>query len=210
MWRSLRFLSGLGVLLVCAAEMRADRLRITSTPAGATVKIDGVKLGTTPLEKEYPGGYFHRTKTLVGTRLDHEVVAEVSLKDYVTQEIVLTGGPHNWLDLHGRNHGQYFVFKAREVHVDLVPESEATEDIATGASDSGRREGLGQRTLRALPLRNRCASIRTKRERTRVIFRFSFAPPHGTQGKGLALRPQLERQPQAQARAWNLQADLAR
>jgi serine protease Do len=143
MWRSLRFLSGLGVLLVCAAGVRADTLRITSTPAGATVVIEGVTVGTTPLEKEYPGGYFHRTKTLVGMRLDHELIAQVSLKDYITQEIVLTGRPHNWLDLHGRNHGEYFVFKAREQHVDLVPEWEATENIATKVSGSRRDRETG-------------------------------------------------------------------
>jgi PEGA domain len=36
----------------------AERLRITSTPPGAKVEINGVAVGTTPFEKAYPGGYF--------------------------------------------------------------------------------------------------------------------------------------------------------
>ena len=42
----------------------AEKLRITSTPPGAKIEINGVAVGTTPFEKDYPGGYFHKTKTL--------------------------------------------------------------------------------------------------------------------------------------------------
>jgi hypothetical protein len=41
----------------------AEKLRITSTPPGAKVEINGVAVGTTPFEKDYPSGYFHKTKT---------------------------------------------------------------------------------------------------------------------------------------------------
>jgi hypothetical protein len=41
----------------------ADTLKITSTPSGASVEINGVTVGTTPYEEEVPGGYFHKTKT---------------------------------------------------------------------------------------------------------------------------------------------------
>jgi PEGA domain len=50
-------------LLVCPARSTADILKITSSPAGATVEIDGVLEGMTPFEKDFPGGYFHKTKT---------------------------------------------------------------------------------------------------------------------------------------------------
>jgi PEGA domain len=54
-----------------APSAAAETLRITSMPAGATVEIDGVIVGTTPFSKKYPGGYFHRTRTALGTRLEH-------------------------------------------------------------------------------------------------------------------------------------------
>jgi hypothetical protein len=51
-------------LLVCfVAPFLAQSLKITSKPAGAKVELDGVSAGTTPFEKTFPGGYFHRTHT---------------------------------------------------------------------------------------------------------------------------------------------------
>jgi hypothetical protein len=38
------------------------------------VELDGVSVGATPLEKKFPGGYFHRTKTKFGQRLEHPMV----------------------------------------------------------------------------------------------------------------------------------------
>jgi hypothetical protein len=49
----------------CVAH--AEKLRITGTPPGAKVEINGLAVGTTLLEKEYPGGYFHGAKTAVGS-----------------------------------------------------------------------------------------------------------------------------------------------
>jgi len=37
----------------------------------ATVELDGVAIGTTPCEKDFPGGYFHKTKTSFGARREH-------------------------------------------------------------------------------------------------------------------------------------------
>jgi len=65
--------------LTCPTHALADKLRITSTPPSATVEIDGVATGTTPFEKDYPGGYFHKTRTSFGARLEHPTVARVSL-----------------------------------------------------------------------------------------------------------------------------------
>ena len=73
----LRFYAWL-FLLTCPAHAFADRLRITSNPSGATVEIDGVSTGTTPFEKEYPGGCFHKTRTSFGARLEHPMVASSS------------------------------------------------------------------------------------------------------------------------------------
>lgn len=120
--------------LACVAA-RADTVKITSTPPGATVAIDGIVAGKTPLEKEYPGGYFRRTKTAVGTRLEHPLTARISLNGYTTKEIPLTDGPMEWISLNGRRHGQYWLFKAKEFNVQLDAIAQTfTGDISEGSS----------------------------------------------------------------------------
>ena len=99
-------LSAILLLLSCPARAAADTLKITSTPPGATVEIDGVRAGTTPFETDYPGGYLHKTKTSMGSRLEHPMVARVSLAGYVTKEVRLTDGPMNWISINGRNRGE--------------------------------------------------------------------------------------------------------
>ncbi len=49
------------------------------------------------------------------------MVARVSLPGYATHEIALTEGPMQWIDLHGRNHGQYWLFKSDHFEVQLDP-----------------------------------------------------------------------------------------
>jgi len=107
-------------LLLCfVASSSADTLKITSSPPGAIVEIDGIALGVTPFEKEFPGGYFHRTRTALGQRLEHPMVARLFLPGYATREIALTVGPMNWIDLHGHNHGEYWLIKSDHFHADL-------------------------------------------------------------------------------------------
>lgn len=100
---------------------RADTLKINSNPAGATVEIDGVAVGTTPFAKDYPGGYFHRTRTATGQRLEHPMVVRISLQGYATKEIVLTEGPMDWISLNGRHHGEYWLLKSDHFEVQLDP-----------------------------------------------------------------------------------------
>src|SRR5271154_4071405 len=109
------------LLLLCAAATRAETLKITSTPPGATVEINGVPAGTTPFEKDYPGGYFHKTLTSMGSRLEHAMVARISLTGYATKEIPMTDGPMNWISLNGRNHGEYWLFKSDHFQAVLQP-----------------------------------------------------------------------------------------
>src|SRR6476646_11754423 len=99
-------------LLFCPVHALADTLKITSKPSGATVEIDGVLAGTTPFEKDYPGGYFHKTKTSMGSRLEHPMVARISLAGYVTREIRLTDGQMNWISINARNRGEYWLLKS--------------------------------------------------------------------------------------------------
>ena len=107
-------------LLLCfVTSSSAETLKITSSPPGATVELDGVTVGSTPFEKDFPGGYFHRTRTALGQRLEHPMVARLSLPGYATREIALTVGPMDWIDLHGHNHGEYWLFKSDHFHADL-------------------------------------------------------------------------------------------
>ncbi len=102
---------------------RADILKITSTPSGASVEINGVTVGTTPYEEQVPGGYFHKTKTALGRRLQHSMIARISLAGYTTKEVQMTEGPMNWVSLKGHNHGEYWLVKTNHFHVDLDPVS---------------------------------------------------------------------------------------
>jgi serine protease Do len=103
----------------------ADKLLITSTPAGATVEIDGAPAGTTPFEKDFPGGYFHKTKTALGARLEHPMTLRLTLAGYATRDLQITEGPMNWRSLKGHDYGEYWLLKTNHVHVDLVPISHA-------------------------------------------------------------------------------------
>src|SRR5258708_19449817 len=80
---------------LCAPSTPADTLKITSTPSGATVEINGVAVGTTPYEEEVPGGYFRKTKTPLGRRLQNPTPARITLPRYTTKEIQLTQRPIN-------------------------------------------------------------------------------------------------------------------
>jgi serine protease Do len=127
------------LLLLFPAITRADKLTITSTPPGATVEIDGVKVGKTPFVKDYPGGYFRRTKTAVGSRLGHPLAARVTLEGFAPKVVALCDGPQQWRDLHGRSRGEYWTFKIASFEVALVPiAKEFTGEVAvkTGRNTS--------------------------------------------------------------------------
>src|SRR5580704_15953466 len=125
-------------MLVCPTRGLADKLQFTSTPAGATVELDGMAIGVTPCEKEFPGGYFDKTRTSYGARLEHALVARISLAGYATKELTLTEGPQNWISLNGRNRGEYWLLKADRFHVNLLPIGETfTGEVVAKASDGG-------------------------------------------------------------------------
>lgn len=128
------------ILLTCPAHALADKLRITSNPSGATVEIDGVNAGTTPFEKDYPGGYFHKTKTAFGTRLEHPMVARISLSGYSTKELTLTDGPMLWVSLYGRVRGEYWLLKSDHFNAELQPVSETFTGEIAAAVSGGRVE----------------------------------------------------------------------
>jgi serine protease Do len=121
----------------CTPSTRADTLKITSSPPGATVEINGVAVGKTPYENEVPGGYFHKTKTALGRRLQHSMIARISLVGYTTKELQMTEGPMNWVSLKGHNHGEYWLLKLKHFHVDLDPISKVfTGNIVADVSET--------------------------------------------------------------------------
>lgn len=131
-----QLLVGAALLWLCPARVCGDTLRITSSPSGATVEINGVMVGTTPFEKDFPGGYFRKTRTAFGARLEHRLVARISLEGYVTKELVMTEGPMNWVGPTGRHHGEYWLFKSDHFQVDLTPLSKVfTGAISARVSD---------------------------------------------------------------------------
>jgi len=108
-------------LLVCSHSTLAQTLKISSTPSGAKVELDGVAVGTTPYETKVPGGYFHKTHTAFGARLEHPMVLRVSMEGYATKEIVMTEGPMHWMAVNGTYHGDYWLLKTD--HFDVVLDS---------------------------------------------------------------------------------------
>jgi Trypsin-like peptidase domain/PEGA domain len=131
------FVFALAVCL-CSPCALADTLKITSTPSGVTVEINGVAVGTTPYEQQLPGGYFHKTKTALGRRLQNPMAVRISLAGYTTKEIQMTEGPMNWVSLKGHNHGEYWLLKLRHFHIDLDPISKVfTGNISADIPDAG-------------------------------------------------------------------------
>jgi len=152
--------SALLFLLVWPAHSAADTLKITSKPAGASVEINGVHEGTTPFEKDYPGGYFHKTRTSMGARLEHGMVARVSLAGYVTKEIKMTDGPMNWISLNGRNRGEYWLLKSDHFEVELQPVGQVfTGGVTANISSAGRVDLRPELSMEELVLRTKPAVV---------------------------------------------------
>jgi S1-C subfamily serine protease len=115
--------ASLALLAFCAAAQRtfAETLTITSSPPGATVEIDGIVVGKTPYQMKAPGGYFHKTHTVFGQRLEHSMTVRIYKDGYSSQEVKLTDGPFEWVALNGRDHGKYWVIKTNHVEATLEP-----------------------------------------------------------------------------------------
>lgn len=112
-------LSFIIITLFCVS-VSAQTLKVTSNPPGATVEINGVVVGITPYEAKVPGGYFKKTKTAFGKRLESQQFCRVSLKGYVSREFEMATGPMEWRNLEGTNLGLYWLLKTDLFHVDLV------------------------------------------------------------------------------------------
>ena len=110
-----------GVLCLLSSSARAATLSINSTPSGATVEINGLITGKTPYTVQYPGGYFHKTHTVFGSRLEHPIVVRISMDGYASQPITLTEGPFTWHSFNGRSEGNYWLIKTDHLQAILEP-----------------------------------------------------------------------------------------
>jgi S1-C subfamily serine protease len=154
-------------LFPLAAPSRGDTLEITSAPSGATVEIDGVVVGTTPYKQDVPGGYFHKTRTALGQRLQHSMIARISLPGYTTKEIQMTEGPMNWVSLKGHNYGEYWLLKLKQFHVDLDPISKVftgniSVDIPEAAGGSRDTDTTSEPSIEDVITRAKPAVVRLK------------------------------------------------
>jgi hypothetical protein len=111
-------------ILVLAPRNCAQSLNVTSVPAGANVEIEGALVGTTPFHTDYPGGYFHKTHTVFGARLEHAMTLRVSKDGYAWQQITITDGPFEWLTVNGKRRGNYFVLKSDHFDMTLTARAE--------------------------------------------------------------------------------------
>ncbi len=125
--------------LLLAPRTNAETLTITSSPAGASVEIDGHAAGTTPYTIDYPGGYFHKTHTVFGARLDHSMTVKVSMSGYLTEQKTLTEGPFEWVAVNGRHHGNYFLLKSGRFDIKLDPVSYGSAPVETIGHDGPLR-----------------------------------------------------------------------
>jgi len=112
---------GCGLLCLLSSSAHAATLSISSTPSGATVEINGLITGKTPYTVQYPGGYFHKTHTVFGSRLEHPIVVRISMDGYASQQITLTEGPFTWHSFNGHSEGNYWLIKTDHFQAILEP-----------------------------------------------------------------------------------------
>lgn len=124
----IRILLGFMMLGAFMTSASADTLTVTSVPSGATVEVDGLAVGKTPLTYKMPGAYFHKPHTSFGTRLEHPITVRLSLDGYATERVTITEGPYVWRSFMGRTEGSYFLVKSDHFQVMLNP----LKDIFTG------------------------------------------------------------------------------
>lgn len=125
------------VFLLVTPRAQANALTITSTPSGATVEIDGTVVGKTPYRTDFPGGYFHKTHTVFGTRLEHAMILRVSMDGYGAEQINMTEGPFQWTAVTGRREGTYFLLRSNKFDVNLAAGYEPSRNVGAPTGRAG-------------------------------------------------------------------------
>lgn len=133
LWASLLLLA---FLAPAPRAYAAATLTITSTPAGATVEIDGIVVGKTPYRSKFPDGYFHKPHTVFGSRLGHALILRVSMDGYAPEQVNMTDGPIDWVAVTGRREGTYFLLKSDRFDVTLTAASQLSQSARTAIETS--------------------------------------------------------------------------
>jgi hypothetical protein len=154
LWASLALL----VWLLPAGRAEADTLTITSTPSGATVEIDGSVVGKTPYRTTVPGGYFHKTHTVFGARLEHAMMLRVSMEGYGSAQINMTDGPFEWTAITGRREGTYFLLRSNKFDVNLAAASALPRRDTDERDLSLRQRGRAMRRMMQTTIRPKRAA----------------------------------------------------
>lgn len=141
-------------LCLLAFAAHADTLTIKSTPEGATVEINGARVGVTPCQLNFPGGYFHKPHSVFSARLERAMIMRVSLRGFVTQQITMTDGPLEWRGFNGRPHGNYWLLKMPVFTVTLesadATRESSQEDTVDPAGPIPPRHTAEAESLRAV------------------------------------------------------------
>lgn len=99
----------------------------------------------------------------MGARLEHPLVARISLTGYATKEIQMTDGPMNWVSIYGRNHGEYWLFKSGHFEVSLQPISQVfTGGVTAKLSNAGSVDLQPELSLEELVRRTKPAVVYLK------------------------------------------------
>jgi hypothetical protein len=122
-----------------ASRAFAGTLKVTSSPSGATLEVGGAVAGTTPYQIEYPGGYFHKTHTVFGTKLEHSLIVRISKVGYLSQQVTLTEGPFEWVSVNGKHHGNYFLLKSDHFEIKLEPAPVGGNPVETNNKEGSMR-----------------------------------------------------------------------
>ena len=130
-------LTALAAVVSLAPLCRAESLSVTSSPPGASVEINGVPVGTTPVHVDYPAGYSHKTHLVFSARLDHSMTLRISKDGYSTQQIALTEGPFEWVAVTGKHHGNYFLLRSDHFALKLEPAALTTSESWPGDNRVG-------------------------------------------------------------------------
>jgi hypothetical protein len=139
-FRPLGMLCLSSAMLYAAEGLRADTLKITSEPPGATVEIDGSAVGKTPYEQKIPSGYLHRPSSVLSSRLEKPMRARITLHGYLIEDLDLTGDRSPWVSLKGSIHGYYYLLKADHFHFVLRKAANKLNDSDSTAAANGKEK----------------------------------------------------------------------
>jgi S1-C subfamily serine protease len=112
----------LAIAFTFAASITAQaekKFIITSDPSDARIEINGQFVANTPHEKKVKEVFFNGPKYLWSEWLNTPLQMTVSKDGYVAQTIVITSGPHRWVNFNNTAEKIYYVITQQTFHIKL-------------------------------------------------------------------------------------------